>query len=210
MKKTFYIFSVMLFAFFSLGFYSCNCSNNKSTPDNVVAELNFENTTNLDKQFMFTNYGGDYRWFETYVVLNDFLDSEQCDGSFDTLSTVFQILAEKSPTSADVQVFIFTHQGDSTDVDIQHGFWMEDEPLNNDAIKVTYKQAFEKAIQSNLPKPHSRNCVLRKPIGPQDCNPQYIFGNLETQIWVDATTGDVRNSNPAYPDNLNFKYAFTW
>ena len=46
---------------------------------------------------------------------------------------------------------------------------------------------------------------LGNPIGPVTINAQYIFGNLESQIWVDAVTGDVKNSNPAFPDSLGFK-----
>jgi hypothetical protein len=75
---------------------------------------------------------------------------------------------------------------------------MEDERLNSSAINICYSKAFDMAMQSNYPKPHSKNCILRKPVGAKDCNPQWVFGNEESQIWVDATTGEVRDSNPAF------------
>ena len=44
--------------------------------------------------------------------------------------------------------------------------------------------------------------VLRKQVGPVDANPQWIFGNLHSQIYVDAVTGAVSKDNPAF-DGLN-------
>ena len=74
--------------------------------------------------------------------------------------------------------------------------------MNEDAITVTYEQAYELMNQVNLPKPHSKNCVLRKPLGPQACNPQYVFGNVQAQVWIDASTGEAKNSNPAFPEDF--------
>jgi len=54
----------------------------------------------------------------------------------------------------------------------------------------------------NFPKPHSRYVTLRNPIGPVAINTQWIFGNVREQLWCDAVTGEIRNSNPAFP-NLN-------
>ena len=77
--------------------------------------------------------------------------------------------------------------------------------LNEEDIKVNYKDAFEKMLEVNLPKPHSKNIVLRNPIGPVGINAQWIFGNIHEQIWVDAVTGKCKNSNPAYPEEKGFK-----
>lgn len=60
-------------------------------------------------------------------------------------------------------------------------------------------------MASNFPKPHSRNCVLRREIGPiPDVNPQYIFGNTKSQLYVDAVTGSVTNHTPAFQPDLAF------
>ena len=88
---------------------------------------------------------------------------------------------------------------DATTYEDKKGFWVEDYPLIGDSIKLTYKDAFKRVMETNSPKPHTKNCVLRKPVGPVECNPQYVFGNIHVQLWVDAVTGDVNNSNPAFP-----------
>jgi len=175
----------------------CGCKKHKLT----TTELNVENVTNTDKQYMFTNYGGDYRWFETCILLKNYLDEEN-DGSIAGISNVFQVVENKDEKSADVFVIFAAHTPDTTSYEVKQGFWVEDSPLNEEEIKLTYKQAYEKIMQVNLPKPHSKNCILRKPIGPVECNPQYVFGNVQKQIWVDAVTGDICESNPAFPDEL--------
>ena len=84
-----------------------------------------------------------------------------------------------------------------------HGFWVEDFPMNEENIAVSYQEAYEKLMAVNLPKPHTRQVVLRKQIGPKPCNPQWIFGNLREQLYVDAVTGEVRDYNPSF-EGLNF------
>lgn len=208
MKKLFYLFTLLCVMF--VGFTSCNsCSNEKAdnaTKDSTETVVNndsalvVENVLGMDKQYMFTNYGKDYRWFETCIVLKDFLDEEN-DGTITGVSNIFQVVVEEDK-GADVNVIMFTHVGDSTQMDIKQGFWVEDFPMNEDAIKVTFREAYEKIMAVNMPKPHSRHVVLRKQIGPNQINPQYIFGNAQSQIYVDAVTGDVTDKNPAFPVDL--------
>lgn len=206
MKK----FLFMLVAVLCMGLVSCNsCKSEKAdnaTNDTVEAVVNndsalvVENVVGMDRQYMFTNYGKDYRWYETCIVLKDFLDEEN-DGTITGVSNIFQVVFEKD-NGADVNVIMFTHVGDSTQMDIKQGFWVEDMPMNEDAIKVTFKEAYEKVMTVNMPKPHSRHVVLRKEVGPNTINPQYIFGNAQAQIYVDAVTGDVTDKNPAFPAEL--------
>ena len=185
-------------------FASCNsCKKTDTTLQNTetdsVAELVVENVVSTDKQDMFLNYKNDYRWYETCIVLKDFMDDENCDGTVSAVSNVFQYLENETETSADVYVVLYTHTMDTTAVEVKNAFWVGDFPMNDEAIKVTFKEAFDKMMQANCPKPHSRHCVLRKEIGPVDANPQYIFGNTEAQVYVDAVTGDVNPNNPAFP-----------
>jgi hypothetical protein len=163
----------------------------------VPAELNVERVVGTDKQYMVVNYGGNYKWFECCVLLKDYLDNE-CDGSIAGISNVFQVVEDKE-TSKDVFVVLAAHTPENTAYEEKHTFWVEDLPLETEEIKLTYKQAFERLMASIYPKPHSRNCVLRKPLGPIKCNPQYVFGNVTSQLWVDAITGEVRNTSPAFP-----------
>ena len=204
MKKFLFILSAVL----CMSLASCNsCKSEKpeTATDSTTVVTNdsamvVENVVGMDRQYMFTNYGKDYRWFETCIVLKDFLDEEN-DGTITGVSNIFQVVFEKEG-GADVNVIMFTHVGDSTQMDIKNAFWVEDMPMNDDAIKVTFKEAYEKVMAINLPKPHSRHCVLRKQVGPVTANPQYIFGNSEAQIYVDAVTGDVTDKNPAFPADL--------
>ena len=178
----------------------CSCSScNKQEVPTEPAKLVVENVISTDRQDMYLNYAEDYRWFETCIVLKDYLDEEACDGTITGISNVFQVVIEKEK-SADVFVVLYSHTPDTSAVDVKHGFWVEDYPLNNEDLKVTFTQAYENLMQTNCPKPHSKQVVLRKQVGPVDANPQYIFGNIQEQVYVDAVTGDVSTKNPAFPE----------
>jgi len=206
MKKLIYIFVGILAL---IGISSCKCQSEKQAePTFEQSELIVENVVSADKEKMFLDYGSDYRWFETCIVLNDYLDeADSC--SINGISNIFQVVTEMEG-GADVNVIMFTHVGDTTDVQVVHTFWIEDSPMNNDSLAVTFTDAYEKVMEVNLPKPHSKHVVLRKEVGPLEANPQYIFGNQESQIYVDATTGEVRNYNPVFPKDEQLNYAFTW
>jgi len=206
MKKLIYIFIGIIAL---IGISSCKCQSEKQAePTFEQSELIVENVVSADKEKMFLDYGSDYRWFETCIVLNDYLDeADSC--SINGISNIFQVVTEMEG-GADVNVIMFTHVGDTTDVQVVHTFWIEDSPMNNDSLTVTFTDAYEKVMEVNLPKPHSKHVVLRKEVGPLEANPQYIFGNQESQIYVDATTGEVRNYNPVFPKDEQLNYAFTW
>ena len=206
MKKLIYIFVGILAL---IGISSCKCQSEKQAePTFEQSELIVENVVSADKEKMFLDYGSDYRWFETCIVLNDYLDeADSC--SINGISNIFQVVTEMED-GADVNVIMFTHVGDTTDVQVVHTFWIEDSPMNNYSLAVTFTDAYEKVMEVNLPKPHSKHVVLRKEVGPLEANPQYIFGNQESQIYVDATTGEVRNYNPVFPKDKQLNYAFTW
>lgn len=197
-------FYVMLFvAFISIvSFSSCNkCSNNKPQEaelvDSIVG-LNVENVTNTNRQQMFTTYGEDYTWFETCVVLKDYIDSEDCNGAVESITNIFQVVTNKE-VGHDTHVIIYNTTFNSTTVDDKHGFWLEDLPLNNEKLVLTFADAYEKLMEANVVKPHSKQVVLRTELGPVKANAQWIFGNNDAHVYVDAITGDVSTTSPAYP-----------
>lgn len=201
MKKLFTIIaSVMLM----IGISSCTCTNQKDVV-NQINEPVVENTIAVDRQDMYMNFGEEYRWYETVVVLNNYLD-EECDGTFESVSNIFQGIVEDRTEDgrycADTYVVTYVHTGDNFDKQVVEGFWIEDCALNEEVINLSFKEAYEKVVEVNLPKPHSRHAILRKPVGPKDCNPQWVFGNISEQIWIDAVTGEARNSDPSF-DGLN-------
>lgn len=199
MKKLFGILASLLLI---IGISACTCSSEKKVQGNDVLRsgeaVTVENLISLDRQAMFVAHGGNYRWYETGVQLKNWLDEEN-DGTVDMVVNVFQVIEEYDSTSFDTFVYKYQHFSDgSVNEEGIHGFWVEDYPLNDEVIKVSFKEAFEKIQEVNYPKPHTRQVVLRKQVGPVDANPQWIFGNLHSQLYVDAVTGEVTDKNPAF------------
>ena len=194
MRKVLMMMCMAAIVAFTVGCSSCK---KQKVEEEVKAQpMVVENVNSTDKEYMFTNYGGDYKWFESCILLNDYLD-EECDGTVTGISNVFQVVEDGSK---DVFVVLAAHTADTTAYDVRHGFWVEDFPLETEEITLTFAEAFEKINEVNYPKPHSKNCILRKPIGPNKCNPQYVFGNVSAQLWVDAITGEVKTTSPAFPE----------
>ena len=193
-------------------FTSCNgCKNtNQDEPvlaDSIKPNIELADITHMistDRQQMYAQVAEDYRWYETCVEFNNFLD-EESDTTIHAVVNIFQAITNVDDHSADVTVYAFTHLADTMSVYPKQGFWVEDYPLNDEAIKLTWQDAYNRMMETNAPKPHSKQACLRKPVGPLYCNPQYVFGNIHTQLWVDAVTGEVKNSNPAFPDEDGFK-----
>ena len=171
--------------------------------DSTVA-INVEHAIATDRQAMYLKFGDNYRWYETCIRLPEFLDGDDVTSNPEIVVNVFQSIVEKN-NGYDTKVWKFQHFPDTIITDSIDGFWIEDFPLNENAIKYNYKAAFEKMLEVNLPKPHSKNVILRNPIGPAEVNAQWVFGNISEQIWIDAVTGEAKNSNPAFPDSLGFK-----
>lgn len=188
---------------------SCNSCQQNVVPNESVEDTLVDTTLTLsmvknyvstDRQQMFVKVGGDYRWYETLVEFDNYYDEDSTQ-NIHTVINIFQVCTEVGE-STDVVVYACTHTLDSSAVFPKSGFWIEDWPLNEEQIKLTFDEAFERMMATNMPKPHSRQACLRKPVGPLVCNPQYVFGNLRSQIWVDAVTGEVKNSNPAFPEGF--------
>lgn len=197
MKKILRLSLLMLSVCLLVGFTSCD-PKNKTQDAVVVAELtSVENAISTDREYMALHYTTDYRWYETAVVLTDYLDAESQTGAIESVENVFQVVTADD-SGGDSKVFIFNHTNEGVKTITYDGFWIEDFPLNDEAIKLTFLQAYEKVMATNSPKPHSKKCVLRLPIGPKSCNAQWCFGNIQEQLWVDAVTGEVRNFNPAF------------
>lgn len=199
MKKLFGILASLLLI---IGISACTCSSEKKVQGNDVLRsgeaATVENLISLDRQAMYVAHGGNYRWYETGIQLKNWLDEEN-DGTVDMVVNVFQVIEEYDSTSFDTFVYKYQHFSDgSVNEEGIHGFWVEDYPLNDEVIKVSFKEAFEKIQEVNYPKPHTRQVVLRKQVGPVDANPQWIFGNLHSQLYVDAVTGEVSKDNPAF------------
>ena len=194
-----------------MSFMSCTgCNSSKEDiklQDSVVATavLDVEHSIALDRQTMYVNYKDNYRWYETEILLPYFLDSDSATSNPEMIVNVLQSIVEEG-NGADVWVHKFQHFKDGTIAhDSIQGFWIENYALNDEVIKLKYTEAWDRMMAANYPKPHSRYVTLRNPIGPVAINTQWIFGNVREQIWVDAVTGNTKNSNPAFPEEKGFK-----
>lgn len=194
-----------------MSFMSCTgCNSSKEDiklQDSVVtaAVLDVEHSIALDRQTMYVNYKDNYRWYETEILLPEFMDSDSATSNPEMIVNVLQSIVEEG-NGADVWVHKFQHFKDGTVVhDSINGFWIENYALNDEVIKLKYTEAWDRMMAVNFPKPHSRYVTLRNPIGPVAVNTQWIFGNIHEQIWIDAVTGDAKNSNPAFPEEKGFK-----
>ena len=214
--KKFKLFLVAFLFSLVIGFSSCNgCGNQaqeeqlKDSTEVVVKDstvaLNVEAAISMDRQAMYLKSGGDYRWFETEILLPEFMDGDNATSDPVMIVNVFQKVIERG-NGFDTWVYKFQHFNDGTILtDSIQGFWIENWPMEDKEIKLKYVEAWDKMLAVNFPKPHSKHVTLRNPVGPVEINTQWIFGNIKEQIWVDAVTGECKNSNPAFPEEKGFK-----
>lgn len=197
-----------------LSFVSCTeCSNRDNTEKDLALidtisikeAIDVEHAIATDRQAMYLKFKNDYRWYETDILLPEFLNSENVTSDPVMVVNIFQSIVQKG-NGFDTWVWKFQHFPDGTVLkDSVQGFWIENMPLNDEVIKLKYTEAYDRVMQTNSPKPQSKHVTLRNPIGPIAINTQWIFGNIHEQLWVDAVTGDVKNSNPAFPKEKGFK-----
>ena len=77
--------------------------------------------------------------------------------------------------------------------------WIEDGNMGNKEIKLSAEDAINKLKEWNGVLPKDCNFItLRLPVGPKDCNPQWTFGDVYNVLFIDAVTGEVADTNPAF------------
>ena len=172
------------------------CEDKKQEID-VKANASVEQIVAADREYMFANYGGNYHWYETSVVLKHYLDANEQNGDVELITNVFQVIKEKDG-GADTFVVQISHCDGECEIIVLDGFWVEDFALNEKLISISFLDAYYRVMSVNYPKPHSRQCVLRSQVGAKEANAQYIFGNQKLQLYVDSFTGNVTDKNPVF------------
>lgn len=209
-KNLFFCLLLTIVSMMATGCSSCQSENKpqESVCDNKdidgvlpkPAPIVLENCISTDRQAMYIKCLKDtsmYRFFESSIVLKDFLNNDP-DGEIEKVTNIFQKIKEVGK-GYDTMVYFFEHNSNGTEkVDSVEGFWIEDYPLDEEPIAISFNLAFKKLMEANLPKPESRHCVLRKEVGAKPCNAQYIFGNSISQVYVDGVNGNVQTSDPAF------------
>ena len=207
MKKILFIGLLLAIAgIVATGCGSCQSGNNKqevvsnSDYDGVVKDFTagVEHIIAVHRQTMNGIANGKYfSWYETKVLFNDILTMENIDDLHVVdVTDVFQTF------SPDLCQTITSNVVKGTLIPAPvPDIWIEDFDMGVSEIILTVDDVLQRLKEWNGVLPESRGIVLRKPVGPQPCNPQYVIGNTSDVIFVDAVTGDITDWCPAFPRN---------
>lgn len=182
---------------FSLWLYA-HCGNRNSnvpeTPEYL--ETSVEEAIIADHGYMDKHYKN-YSWFETSMTLKEYLDCNSTSDKVVKVTSIFQVITAVGD-GFDTKVILCETTPSSHNVTDKDAFWVGDTAMNHNQTFITLSEAYLSLMKSNYPKPHSKQVVLREELGPVRCNPQYIFGNITSHLYVDAVTGEVNIENPAF------------
>lgn len=141
-----------------------------------------------------------YQWRNSLVILNDTVTAENIDDlHIVSIRDVFYYWSNKF--GPQVQ-YITDHVVYGTQIPYPiSDVWIEDKDMSNAPIKLSAEDALNRLKEWNgiLPK----DCdfiILRLPVGPKDCNPQWTFGDVGDVLFIDAVTGEIRTWNPAFSE----------
>jgi len=141
---------------------------------------------------------GKYQWRNSLVILNDTVTQENID-DLHVVSVRDVFFYWDNQRGPQVQ-YITDHVKDGTQIPYPiTDVWIEDTDMSDAPIRLSAEDALLRLKEWNgiLPK----DCdfiILRLPVGPKDCNPQWTFGDIGDVLFIDAVTGEVRNSDPSF------------
>lgn len=139
-----------------------------------------------------------YQWRNSRVIFNDTLTFDNIDDIHitDVNDVFFYWDKEKGPQVQYVNVNV--KRGTQVPWPISD-VWIEDKDLSDQPIKLSAEEAILKLKEWNGVLPKGCNfIILRLPVGPKDCTPQWTFGDIDDVLFIDAVTGEIRDSNPAF------------
>lgn len=165
--------------------------------DKTARILNVEDINEGDLQYMKENYKNNYRWYQSSILLKEYLDAENQTGEVAEITNIFMIITDPGK-SFDTNIIMFRHTLEDDDIDIIPSLWIEEDVnIKEGLVDVKFKDAVKKALTSK-PVLHTKRVVLRDHLGPRDINPQYTFGNNHGLIFIDATYGTLAHEQPAF------------
>lgn len=208
MKKTILLGLLLaIVGIVATGCSSCQSENKKQeiVTDVKVLALTPENCISTDREAMFLRTPKDATllWMQTGVTLTAFLsDAAIQDATVMEVTNGFQT---QTPTGKGIntKVTLITTNTIATDSLVMNGsFYLDNYPLNEKEIRLTFKDAVTKALEANCVKPQTRVCILRSPVGSVRVeDAYYMFGGGQgdsPMIFVNARTGEVTTTNPAF------------
>lgn len=142
---------------------------------------------------------GKYQWRNSRVILNDTVTMENIDDLHVVAvnDVFFYWDSQKGPM---VQ-YINSHVKYGVQIPYPiNDVWIEDADMSDKPIKLDAVQALMKLKEWNgiIPK-DCNSLTLRYPVGPKDCNAQWVFGDVYDVLFIDAVTGEIRDYDPAFP-----------
>lgn len=141
-----------------------------------------------------------YQWRNSLVILNDTVTAENIDDlHIVSIRDVFYYWSNKF--GPQVQ-YITDHVVYGTQIPYPiSDVWIEDRDMSNAPIKLSAEDALTRLKEWNGILPKDCNfIILRLPVGPKDCNPQWVFGDVGDVLFIDAVTGEIRTWNPAFSE----------
>ncbi len=153
----------------------------------------------LHRQTMFSLIGGkDFQWRNSRVMLNDTVTMENIDDlHIVSVNDVFFYWdSEKGPM---VQ-YINSHVKNGVQIPFPiNDVWIEDADMSKKPIKISAEDALKRLKEWNGVLPQGCSFLtLRYPVGPKECNVQWVFGDVKDALFIDAVTGEVRDYDPAF------------
>lgn len=194
--------------------------------DGVVQDFTagVANIQALHRQTMYSLAGGkEYQWRNSRVILNDTVTMENIDDLHVVAvnDVFFYWDSQKGPM---VQ-YINSHVKYGVQIPYPiNDVWIEDADMSDQPIKISAEQALSRLKEYNaaikreqngagsssaereqggakpngiLPK-DCNSLTLRLPVGPKDCNVQWVFGDVYDVLFIDAVTGEIRDYDPAF------------
>ena len=210
-----FMLAVVLFGMVA-GMSSCNgCSKGSGEPsveiptvqadyDGVVLDFTagVSNIQALHRQTMFAITGDHYEWRNSKVLFNDSITLESIDDLKVVEVTDVFYYWNAGPN---VQ-FIASNVKKGTIIPpVIHDVWIEDADLSYKEIKLSAEDVLNRLKEWNGLIPPAVSMSLRYPVGPCECNAQWVIGNAYDVIFIDAVTGDISNWCPAFNPNNKAK-----
>lgn len=141
---------------------------------------------------------GKYQWRNSRVLLNDTVTMENIDDLH--VVAVNDVFFYWDSVKGPMVQYINSHVKYGVQIPYPiNDVWIEDADMSEQPIKISAEQALMRLKEWNGILPKDCNfIILRLPVGPKDCNPQWTFGDVDDVLFIDAVTGEIRDYDPAF------------
>lgn len=149
----------------------------------------------MHRQTMFSLVGGDYEWRNSRIIFNDIVTTDNIDDIHITdINDVFCYWNDGMWVQ-----YICSNVKNGLQIPFPiNDVWIEDDDLNDQPMELSAEDALQRLKEWNGILPKAKFITLRLPVGPKPCNPQWVFGDVYDVLFIDAVTGDITDSNPAF------------